>query len=108
MNTESNLNLPTLVTIAATLDPVGTANLLSNEALDRAARRMSKFKNRALPGQHNGGDPIRVADKPSRNEPCPCKSGQKYKKCCALRPPLKEITDVTMAEKVETRLQDGN
>jgi uncharacterized protein len=23
--------------------------------------------------------------KPSRNEPCPCGSGQKYKKCCARR-----------------------
>jgi SEC-C motif len=101
------MNLPTLVTIAAALDPVGTTNLLNDESLQRAARRAAKFKNRSLPGQHNGGDPIKVSDKPGRNEPCPCNSGQKYKKCCALRPPLKEITDVTMAEKVETRLNDG-
>jgi len=28
-------------------------------------------------------EPIRVhADKPQRNDPCPCGSGKKYKKCC--------------------------
>ncbi len=26
--------------------------------------------------------PVRVAKKPGRNEPCPCGSGLKYKKCC--------------------------
>jgi uncharacterized protein len=26
--------------------------------------------------------PLRVAPKPGRNEPCPCSSGKKYKKCC--------------------------
>ncbi|MCB1084882.1 MAG: SEC-C domain-containing protein [Chlamydiia bacterium] len=24
-----------------------------------------------------------------RNDPCPCGSGKKYKKCCASKPPLK-------------------
>jgi curved DNA-binding protein CbpA len=28
-------------------------------------------------------EPIRVAEKPGRNSPCPCGSGKKYKKCCA-------------------------
>jgi uncharacterized protein YecA (UPF0149 family) len=23
-----------------------------------------------------------AADKPGRNDPCPCRSGKKYKKCC--------------------------
>ena len=27
--------------------------------------------------------PVRVEDKVGRNEPCPCGSGKKYKKCCA-------------------------
>ncbi len=27
-------------------------------------------------------DPVRVEAKPSRNEPCPCGSGKKYKRCC--------------------------
>ena len=30
--------------------------------------------------------PVRV-EKVGRNDPCPCGSGQKYKKCCALKPP---------------------
>lgn len=25
------------------------------------------------------------ADKPSRNQPCPCGSGKKYKRCCAIK-----------------------
>ena len=27
-------------------------------------------------------EPIRSGDKPSRNDPCPCGSGKKYKQCC--------------------------
>jgi uncharacterized protein YchJ len=27
-------------------------------------------------------DPIRAAATPNRNDPCPCGSGRKYKKCC--------------------------
>jgi uncharacterized protein len=26
--------------------------------------------------------PVRKADEPGRNDPCPCGSGKKYKKCC--------------------------
>ncbi|MEG1687865.1 MAG: SEC-C metal-binding domain-containing protein, partial [Angelakisella sp.] len=26
--------------------------------------------------------PVRVANKVGRNDPCPCGSGKKYKKCC--------------------------
>ena len=26
--------------------------------------------------------PLRVDDIPGRNDPCPCGSGQKFKKCC--------------------------
>jgi uncharacterized protein YecA (UPF0149 family) len=29
--------------------------------------------------------PIRRAPEPGRNTPCPCKSGLKYKRCCANR-----------------------
>jgi hypothetical protein len=31
-------------------------------------------------------EPIRVAPKPGRNEPCPCGSGLKFKRCCLNRP----------------------
>lgn len=40
-----------------------------------------------LPDAPAGGAPagftVRVAPRAGRNEPCPCGSGQKYKKCCA-------------------------
>ncbi len=29
--------------------------------------------------------PVRVEKKPGRNEPCPCGSGKKYKKCCGAK-----------------------
>jgi SEC-C motif len=32
------------------------------------------------------GVPVRVAPKVGRNEPCPCGSGKKFKRCCADRP----------------------
>ncbi len=30
-------------------------------------------------------EPIKAEDEPGRNDPCPCGSGKKYKKCCALK-----------------------
>jgi preprotein translocase subunit SecA len=27
-------------------------------------------------------EPVRTTQKPGRNDPCPCGSGKKYKKCC--------------------------
>ena len=30
-------------------------------------------------------EPIKADDTPERNDPCPCGSGKKYKKCCALK-----------------------
>ena len=32
-------------------------------------------------------DPAKVASTPSRNDPCPCGSGRKYKKCCGTNLP---------------------
>jgi SWIM/SEC-C metal-binding protein len=33
------------------------------------------------------GQPARAAPKIGRNEPCPCGSGKKFKKCCVDHPP---------------------
>ena len=30
-------------------------------------------------------EPLKADDTPGRNDPCPCGSGKKYKKCCALK-----------------------
>ena len=48
--------------------------------------------------EHVGGDasvkkqPVRksAADKVGRNDPCPCGSGKKYKKCCGFEPGVGE------------------
>jgi preprotein translocase subunit SecA len=34
------------------------------------------------PAQLPAAAPVKAAVKPGRNEPCPCGSGKKYKKCC--------------------------
>lgn len=38
----------------------------------------------AFPEENEGASPVAVAgsSKPGRNDPCPCGSGKKYKKCC--------------------------
>ncbi|HNV85944.1 MAG TPA: SEC-C metal-binding domain-containing protein [Candidatus Omnitrophota bacterium] len=33
------------------------------------------------------GTPYRAEHQAGRNDPCPCGSGKKYKKCCLLNPP---------------------
>ena len=33
---------------------------------------------------HGSGEPAKAKDEPGRNEPCPCGSGKKYKKCCGV------------------------
>jgi len=33
-------------------------------------------------GEERKQTPVTVADEPGRNDPCPCGSGKKYKKCC--------------------------
>lgn len=38
--------------------------------------------NKAMYGDCKGVTPRRVAPKIGRNQPCPCGSGVKYKKCC--------------------------
>ncbi len=52
--------------------------------LDRDKQRKSQ-----LPGEDETPlpdpvEPIHSDEGPGRNDPCPCGSGKKYKKCCAL------------------------
>jgi preprotein translocase subunit SecA len=42
-----------------------------------AAKRMARLLRKPLPAR-------RIAPKVGRNDPCPCGSGRKYKKCCGL------------------------
>ncbi|ACB86123.1 SEC-C metal-binding domain-containing protein [Natranaerobius thermophilus] len=43
-------------------------------------QKKDKFQKKHIPNQKN--KPRRVGKKIGRNEPCPCGSGKKYKKCC--------------------------
>ncbi len=52
---------------------------------DRVGRE--KAYRKQVPGDDEGTlpppvEPIRAKEKPERNDPCPCGSGKKYKKCC--------------------------
>ncbi len=56
------------------LDPVGVAATARAESDDPAALRTNR-------GEERSRAPVTVADEPGRNDPCPCGSGRKYKKC---------------------------
>lgn len=43
-------------------------------------------ESRAYSGQCKKDKEEVKANKPSRNQPCPCGSGKKYKRCCAINP----------------------
>jgi uncharacterized protein len=55
------------------------------ERLPVMLQRIAAFWRNPAAG-FKGAAPVRV-QKIGRNDPCPCGSGQKYKKCCALKPP---------------------
>lgn len=57
------------------------------------AKKLEEFDNRArskddieaekeLLKKTKKVDPIQAKDAPGRNDPCPCGSGKKFKKCC--------------------------
>jgi len=53
----------------------------------RERSRKEKEYEKQLPGEDDPPlpppvEPIRSDKKPDRNDPCPCGSGKKYKKCC--------------------------
>ncbi|MBU8920166.1 SEC-C domain-containing protein [Bacillus sp. FJAT-29953] len=47
-----------------------------------ALKREMDFRNASKQGTLGKPDPIRNETKVGRNDPCPCGSGKKYKKCC--------------------------
>ena len=38
------------------------------------------------PSEEDNNTPVKRGEKIGRNDPCPCGSGQKYKKCCGKNP----------------------
>ncbi|MFC1705511.1 preprotein translocase subunit SecA [Planctomycetota bacterium] len=60
------------------------AALEGGRAARRAMERQQEIKERAMRAQQDEGPrrPDKVGRKVGRNDPCPCGSGKKYKKCC--------------------------
>ena len=59
--------------------------IVSNEEADKLLQEENKnvMVTSYQGGEENGGhQPIVTDKKPGRNDPCPCGSGIKYKKCC--------------------------
>lgn len=56
------------------------------EGVERAHHERSEFRKRDGQWYFVDGklvqEPVRVGEKIGRNDPCPCGSGKKYKKCC--------------------------
>jgi len=62
---------------------------LMNEQENEPAQTTENVQHSA---QSCTAQPIRRAPEPGRNTPCPCKSGLKYKRCCANRSPAEYAT----------------
>ncbi|MEX0935392.1 MAG: preprotein translocase subunit SecA [Gemmatimonadota bacterium] len=58
----------------ARLDPVGVAATARAGEAEPASLQTNR-------GEQGAQEPITVEDEPGRNDPCPCGSGKKYKKC---------------------------
>ena len=75
-NQPENWGLAKAVFVGALRDGV---DLSDGAAL---ARYVEKWNERGCPKLGGVGGPRRVDRKVGRNEPCPCGSGKKYKRCC--------------------------
>ncbi|ABS28203.1 SEC-C metal-binding domain-containing protein [Anaeromyxobacter sp. Fw109-5] len=54
------------------------------DRIDREAARLWQPGPDAFPPETSARRPARREPRPGRNVPCPCGSGKKYKRCCAL------------------------
>lgn len=54
------------------------------EQYQSSATAPPSFSGGATGGMEHKARPIRVEEKIGRNDPCPCGSGKKYKKCCGI------------------------
>jgi uncharacterized protein YecA (UPF0149 family) len=50
--------------------------------LDRHKQRKAQLPGEDEPPLPDPVEPIQSGSRPGRNDPCPCGSGKKYKKCC--------------------------
>ena len=57
------------------------ASSLARQIEQRQKRQQQNLQFQAGPAQAEAPKPVRVGAKVGRNDPCPCGSGKKYKKC---------------------------
>lgn len=82
----NNLLMPIII-LSDTLDDPKVEAMLDDqdnvdklaEAIPEAAVAIYRYQRQQLDGV---SQPIRKSEKVGRNDPCPCGSGKKYKKCC--------------------------
>ncbi|MBI5723652.1 MAG: SEC-C domain-containing protein [Planctomycetes bacterium] len=56
------------------------------EGLDNRARSKDDLEaEKELVKKTKKVEPIQAQQSPGRNDPCPCGSGKKYKKCCGIK-----------------------
>jgi len=53
----------------------------AREIEERQRRQQAQIRFQAGPAQKEAPKPVRSGAKVGRNDPCPCGSGKKYKKC---------------------------
>ncbi len=58
-----------------------TFSSLKTEAINKLPDDLKPYINTT---EFETNKPAHVEEKPGRNEPCPCGSGKKYKKCCGI------------------------
>jgi preprotein translocase subunit SecA len=69
-------------TIHSQFDVFDAAGSNAQPAQPQAQRQPHLVTNRAQSAGPVRVQPVRVMPKVGRNDPCPCGSGKKYKKCC--------------------------
>jgi preprotein translocase subunit SecA len=52
------------------------------QAKDQQQERQAQAENNRQPEEEVDRTPLKKKEEPGRNDPCPCGSGKKYKKCC--------------------------
>ena len=63
------------------------AELMEKTQIDY--KEIEKIMFRGVPkDERREAEPVRTSLKIGRNEPCPCESGKKYKKCCGAGKPV--------------------
>ncbi len=70
------------IDVFSTVPSAQTRNQPQGEPVLTQARSSAMHTNRPSSGSDGRKEPVRVGPRVGRNDPCPCGSGKKYKKCC--------------------------